>query len=174
MQSEWEIKSRSHRCTRTQKPFEPGETIYSLLFRERSGFRREDVCEAAWESIRAETPPFSSWRSTYESPQTSAKPVEPLSKASVEELLRQLMADDRPEQLNARYVLAVMLERRKTLKQVDAKEEGPERLLIYEHAKTGEVFLIADPRLRLDQIEQVQTEVMALLGAAPQEQQPEQ
>jgi hypothetical protein len=100
--------------------------------------------------------------------------VEPLSKASVEELLRQLMADDRPEQLNARYVLAVMLERRKTLKQVDAKEEGPERLLIYEHAKTAEVFLIADPRLRLDQIEQVQTEVMALLGPAPQEQQPEQ
>ena len=35
---------------------------------------------------------------------------------------------------------------------------------IYEHTKTGEVFVIPDPQLRLDQIEQVQQEVAALLA----------
>ena len=35
---------------------------------------------------------------------------------------------------------------------------------IYEHSKTGEVFVIPDPQLRLDQIEEVQMQVAELLG----------
>ncbi|MBI2438602.1 MAG: hypothetical protein HYV36_07315 [Lentisphaerae bacterium] len=36
---------------------------------------------------------------------------------------------------------------------------------IYEHRQTGDSFIITDPQLRLDQVKQVQTEVMALLAA---------
>ena len=36
---------------------------------------------------------------------------------------------------------------------------------IYEHVKTGEVFVVPDPQLRLDQVEQVQMQVAGLLGA---------
>ena len=43
MLSDWEIKARSHRCSRTQEKFQDGETIYTLLFRDGAGFRREDV-----------------------------------------------------------------------------------------------------------------------------------
>jgi hypothetical protein len=35
---------------------------------------------------------------------------------------------------------------------------------VYEHTVTGEVFVVPDPELRLDQIEQVQVEVAALLA----------
>jgi hypothetical protein len=46
---------------------------------------------------------------------------------------------------------------------------------IYEHPKTGEVFVIPDPGLRLDQLAAVQAEVSALLAPepAPLEPQPE-
>jgi hypothetical protein len=37
------------------------------------------------------------------------------------------------------------------------------RVFIYEHPKTGDVFTIADPDLRLDQLEQVQRDVAQLL-----------
>ncbi len=37
-------------------------------------------------------------------------------------------------------------------------------MLVYEHAATGETFTIADPHLRLDQLEDVQRQVAALLG----------
>ena len=37
------------------------------------------------------------------------------------------------------------------------------RTLVYEHVKTGEVFVVPDPGLRLDQLEAVQTQVAALL-----------
>jgi len=37
------------------------------------------------------------------------------------------------------------------------------RTFIYEQAKTGDVFTISDPNLRLDQLEAVQRDVAALL-----------
>jgi hypothetical protein len=172
MLSEWQIKSRAHECARTQARFFEGDTIYTLLFRDDSGFRREDISEEAWHSCMESVQPFSFWKSSYEYP--PPPPPEPLPKESVETHLRQLIHEDRPEKTNARYILALMLERKKTLKQVDVRETGDERILIYEHAKTGEVFLILDPKLRLDQLDAVQTEVYAFLSPPDQTQQPEQ
>ena len=162
MLAEWEIKTRSHRCARTNEPFQDGAVIYTLLFRDRVGFRREDISEEAWLQVRDSGTPFSFWKSKYQAP--PARPPEAMPKESTEELLRRLIHDDRPGQVNTRYVLAVMLERKKTLKQVDVRETPDEKLLIYEHAKSGEAFIIADPRLHLDQIDAVQQEVFDLLA----------
>jgi hypothetical protein len=172
MLSEWQIKSRAHACARSQAPFSEGDVIYTLLFRDESGFRREDISEQAWRSCHESVRPFSFWKSIYENP--SPPPPEPLPKESVETHLRQLIQEDQPEKANARYVLALMLERKKTLKQVDVRQTGDERILIYEHVKTGEVFLILDPKLRLDQLEGVQTEIYAFLSPPDQTLQPEQ
>jgi hypothetical protein len=172
MLSEWQIKSRAHTCARTQAPFSEGEVIYTLLFRDESGFRREDICEKAWQSYPENAQPFSFWKSTYENP--APPPPEPLPKESVETHLRQLIQEDQPQKANARYVLALMLERKRTLRQVDVRETADERILIYEHAKTGEVFLILDPQLRLDQLDSVQAEVYAFLSPQDQTLQPEQ
>jgi hypothetical protein len=40
--------------------------------------------------------------------------------------------------------------------------------LIYEQPATGDVFVVPDPQLRLDELETVQGEVAQLLGAATQ------
>jgi hypothetical protein len=82
----------------------------------------------------------------------------------VEELLRRLILEDLPEHLNARYVLAILLERKKTLRQVDIRETAEDKILVYEHARTGEAFIIQDPRLRLDQLDSVQQEIYSLLA----------
>ncbi|MGA8655202.1 MAG: hypothetical protein WB586_03565 [Chthoniobacterales bacterium] len=172
MLSEWEIKSRAHRCARTGKPFEEGATIYTMLFRDRSEFRREDVSEAAWLERTDSIQPFSLWKSTYQAPPPRAP--EPMPRESAEELLRRLIHEDRAEHMNARYVLAVMLERKKVLKQADVRESAGEKLLIYEHARSGEVFIIADPRLKLAELDKVQEEVYALLTGSSQKRQAEQ
>ena len=172
MLSEWEIKARSRYCGRTDEPFADGDPIYTLLFRDRGGFRREDVSEKAWEKAKEGAEPFSFWKSKYQAPGPPAP--EQMPKESAEELLRKLITEDRPEHVNVRYVLTILLERKKTLKQVDIRESGEERILIYEHAKTGEAFIVGDPRLKLDQLDSVQEEVYALLvpkGAAVQPEQ---
>jgi hypothetical protein len=172
MLPEWEIKARSCHCARTDEPFADGDPIYTLLFQERAGFRREDVSEKAWHEAKVGAEPFSFWKSKYQAPEPPAP--ERMPKESAEELLRKLVIEDRPEHVNVRYVLAVLLERKKTLKQVDVRERGAERILIYEHARTGEAFIVGDPRLKLDQLDSVQKEVYALLVPQGPAVQPEQ
>ena len=75
------------------------------------------------------------------------------------------MEETSSQHASARYLLAAMLERKRLLKEIEAKPGAEGQVTrIYEHTKTGEVFVIPDPGLRLDQIEQVQQEVSALLG----------
>ena len=105
--------------------------------------------------------PYSFWRTKYEPPAPPAP--EPLAKETAEDLLRSYMTEQDERHANARYILALMLERKRLLKQVEAKEDIHGRVLVYEHVKTGEVFVVPDPGLRLDQVQAVQEEVAALL-----------
>ncbi|MDD5349367.1 MAG: hypothetical protein PHQ12_04065 [Chthoniobacteraceae bacterium] len=162
MANEWEIKGRSTVCTATGRAFADGEFFYTLLFTERGGFRREDLCEEAWQARDPARQPFSFWRSKFEVPPPPEP--EPLGKQNAETLLRRTMAEPGEEHANLRYFLALMLERKRLLKPVEVKEEDGKRLHLYLHAKTGELFVIPDPRLRLDQLESVQAEIAELLG----------
>ena len=162
MANEWEIKGRSPACTATGHEFADGEYFYTLLFSERGGFRREDLCEEAWQQRDTTQQPFSFWRNKFEIPPPAAP--EALPKESAETLLRKMMSEPGEEHANVRFILAIMLERKRLLKPVEVREEDGKRLQIYLHVKTGELFLIPDPGLHLDQIESVQMEVVALLG----------
>ena len=66
---------------------------------------------------------------------------------------------------NVVYVLAVMLERSKILVERDAKEleDGTIRR-VYEDRKQGDTFVILDPRIRLENLAEVQGQVVALLS----------
>jgi hypothetical protein len=165
MQQEWTIQGRSDRCVVTNEPFKDGEYFYTLLFDEGSGYRREDLSEQAYKDRPADGPqPFSFWRTKFEVPPPGAP--ETLGKQTAEDLLRRYMAENDPAYANARYILALMLERKRTFKQIDQKEnEQGQTVLIYEHRGTGEVFMIPDPQLRLEQIAEVQAEIAPQLGA---------
>ena len=162
MQTDWTIQSRSGRCAATGRDFEEGEFFYTLLFRERGEFRREDLSEEAWRGRQADAePPYSFWRTKFEPPPPAAP--EPLAKETAEDLLRGYMTENDEGHANARYILALMLERKRLLKQVEVKSDIHGRTLVYEHTKSGEVFIVPDPGLRMDQIEAVQDEVASLL-----------
>lgn len=160
---EWAIKHRADVCAVTHRPFAPGEYFYTLLFHDADGYRREDLSEEAWRNRNENMQPFSFWRSRYEP--LPPPPAEPLPKENAEQLFRRLIASANPP-ANACYVLAAMLERKRMLKQIKAEETANRRVLIYEHGGTGDVFIVPDPRLRLDELETVQNEVAQLLYTA--------
>ena len=160
--NEWAIKHRADACAVTHRPFVAGEWFYTLLFHDADGYRREDLSEQAWLGRNENIQPFSFWKSRYEP--LPATP-EPLAKENAEQLFRRLIASDDPP-ANACYVLAAMLERKRVLKQVKTEEVTNGRVLIYEHGTTGDVFIVPDPQLRLDELENVQNEVAQLLHSA--------
>jgi hypothetical protein len=160
--NEWAIKHRADSCAVTKRPFAPGEYFYTLLFHDAEGYRREDLSEEAWNNRNENIQPFSFWKSRYEPlPETP----EPLAKENAEQLFRRLITTENPP-ANACYVLAAMLERKRVLKQIKTENSEKGRVLIYEQGATGDVFIVSDPGLRLDQLESVQNEVAQLLHSA--------
>ena len=160
--NEWAIKHRADACAVTQRRFVPGEYFYTLLFHDGDGYRREDLSEEAWLNRNQNIQPFSFWKSRYE----PLGPPEPLASENAEQLFRRLISSNDPP-ANACYVLAVMLERKRILKQVTTEpRSGERRVLIYEHRTNGDVFIVPDPQLRLDELENVQNEVADLLRGA--------
>ena len=159
MNQDWEIRKRSDICTATQRPFAEGEFFYTAIFRDGDGFRRDDLSEEAWQARPAEPQPFSFWRSKFEMP--PPPPPEPLAKQDAESILRKLIEENSDTTKNARYILALMLERKRLLKPMESTDPD---VLVYERTGTGETFLIPNPRLALSQVPEVQKEVSALLG----------
>ena len=161
----WNIRSRSHVCTHSGEPFTDGDTFYTALFEDpkTDELVRRDFSLASWDAMRGELKPFSFWKSLYEAPHTEHKP-EVMEKENAEDLLRRLIEEDNIGTENTRYILAVMLERKRLLKHTATRETEDASFLIYENPKTGEVLIVRDPELRLDQVEAVQREVSILLG----------
>ncbi len=139
------------------------EYFYTLLYHNADGYRREDLSEEAWQNRNENIRPFSFWKSRYEP--LPPKPAEPVPKENAEQLFRRLIASDNPP-ANACYVLAAMLERKRVLKQMKTEQSTNGRVLICEQGATGDVFVVPDPQLRLDELESVQNEVVQLLQKA--------
>src|ERR1700730_12774638 len=164
--NEWAITHRADTCAVTHRPFVAGEYFYTLLYHGADGYQREDLSEEAWRNRNENIQPFSFWKSRYEP--LPPKPPEPLPRENAEQLFRRLIGSENPP-ANACYVLAAMLERKRAVKQIktESRNDG-RRVSIYEQPATGDVFVVPDPQLRLDELEIVQGEVAQLLRAATQ------
>jgi len=165
---DWKIRSTTAQCELTEKPFDDGEDFYTCIFDdpESDGFIRKDYSVESWRKVRSEEgpQPFSYWKSTYKAsePEVDKKRIED---TSAEGMLRRFIEEDDSRTDHARYILALMLERKKTLIPTDSQVTDERRLLFYEHAENSDVFIVSDPGLKLDEIEEVQKEVAELLAS---------
>jgi len=171
---DWKIRSTRAQCEATGEAFVDGQQFFTCIFEdpESDGFLRRDYSAEAWKKVRKslDPAPFSFWKSTYKAPASEPDAAESEG-MSVEAMLRRFIDEDDPATENARYVLALMLEREKTLIPTDTRETETRTLLFYEHADSGDVFIVADPGLRLAEIETVQREVADLLAEEERRQQ---
>ncbi len=174
--TEWNIQGRAHACEACGKHFKDKEVYHTLLFDDKSAFRRSDICESCWqqqysEGARDRKGFVSYWQGVYEAPPA---PSEPIQKQTAESLLRKLIELNDAKYIPAAYILAVMLERKRLLKVKEQLVRDGQRVFIYEQPASGDVFTIVDPNLQLNQLEAVQKDVARLLehGLNPPEPQP--
>lgn len=167
MAQEWNIRPRGVSCSVCATAFADGQDFFTRLTFEGPEYRRGDFCSACWEVEAARQPGYSSWKGIFHFP-----PVEPdrrVRKETAESLLRDLIDANDPCKKRVIYILAVMLERQRVFVERDVKTlEDDSRVVVYEHRRTGEVFAVTDPRLKLSEIEPLQQEIMTLLtGQGP-------
>jgi hypothetical protein len=160
----WNIQSRASACQTCSQPFADKQVYHTLLFDMPPDLCRSDICEPCWQKqntgdTRSRAGFISHWQGIYEAPSV----IDPIQKETAETLLRKLIEQNDPRYAPAGYILAVMLERKRILKVKEQVIRDGKRVFIYEQPTTGDVFTIADPHLRLDQLEEVQRDVSALL-----------
>jgi hypothetical protein len=136
------------------------------LFDHRHSYERLDICQDCWSAQYSQGATdrkgfVSYWQGVYKAPPTA--PPEPIRKENAESLLRKLIEQREPSHAGALFILAVMLERKRLLKVKAQLTENGQRAFVYEHVETGDLFTIPDPRLQLDQLQDVQKDVAQLL-----------
>ena len=162
--NDWNIQSRARACEVCQRAFADQQAYHTVLSEEKHELRRQDLCAACWQSqfsgATARAGFISQWQGIYEAP----PPVtEAIQKETAETLLKKLIELNDPRYVAAGFILAVMLERKRILKVKEQIVREGKRTFIYEQPKTGDVFTINDPELHLNQLEEVQRDVAALL-----------
>src|SRR5476651_2184701 len=121
---EWSIQARALQCAVSGRPFEKGERIFSALYWREGQYQRVDLCAEAWKARNENIEPLSAWQTDFVPPPPPEEP-EAMKKDDAESLLRRLVAENAPNTRNARYILALMLERKKVLRQVEKqRQEG--------------------------------------------------
>ena len=169
---DWEIEKRHKECDGCGKSFNDGDichTVFKLSEDEEAG-ERFDICSLCWENGRhgpsreERGKSILYWKGIVKI-RIPEKKEEVIKKSSIERLLKKFMRSADPMKINVSYILALILERKKFFLVIDnIVEKGTgKKLIVYEHAKTGENFVIQDPEVTSDKITEVQEHVRELL-----------
>ena len=136
--NDWRIHRREHRCARCERAFEEGEELFSLLFFEADRLRREDHCAACFDG-----PPAGEaggellfWRTRHALDRRTRFAVD---FAAIEELFVAL--EDGPgNRQELRYLLALLLLRKKRLKLVGVRRHASGETLCVRRPRRQEEF----------------------------------
>jgi hypothetical protein len=140
----------------------PGDRYYSVLIDEGTTLARKDYSLEGWQG-----PPegaFSFWQGRL--PAATAPRRPPIDDEVLLECLGRLEGELEPGKLSFRYVLALLLVRRRKLRLEDARQEGDQEVLTLRCTRTGARYHVIDPHLPDDELEAVQDEVFGVLGWA--------
>jgi hypothetical protein len=127
----YEVAKPTGVCAATGRALEPGETYFAALAdvpedqierdadgkpkdEQALGLKRFDVCEAAWRDGYRPEGMFSYWKSTVPEPNEKKKLF--VDDAVLMNLLNRLADAEQPQRLAFRYVLALILMRKKLLR----------------------------------------------------------
>ncbi|MDG2409038.1 MAG: hypothetical protein P8M53_08525 [Pirellulales bacterium] len=124
---DFQIQRCSRRCSVTEKEFQPGEVFYSVLIADGAEIIRQDFSKAAWEGPPAES--LGWWKSCM--PAASSKKIGWAPNDVMLEFFQELA--DKPEKEDLRYVLTLLLIRRRVmrLEETENPQDGREQLVVY-------------------------------------------
>ena len=157
---DYQIQPNSRKCATTGRELQPGERYYSALLEKDRQFVREDFSLEAWQGPPKGTYGF--WTGRVAQLNQPQRPK--FDDEALEECFHRLDGELEPAKVNFRYVVALLLIRRKRYKLDDSfQEDGIEKMRL-KHARTGEAHEVLHPQLSEEEILRVQNEVFQVLG----------
>jgi hypothetical protein len=145
--NDWRIHRREEQCARCQRTFEEGEAIFSLLLFEADRLRREDACPNCFQGQGSESAEgeFLFWRTRHTRDRRARFAVD---FEAIEELFLALEGRRAGRQPELRYLLALLLLRKKRLKMVGVRRGAAGETLCLRRPRRQEEFEV--PVFELD------------------------
>ena len=157
--SEWDINKPLGQCFGTSREIEPGEEYFGALVRTEEGLQRRDFCADYWESEKPDV--FCYWKTKL--PHPNQKKQLFVDDQMLMAFFERLEKETEPEKVNFRFVLALILMRKRILKYDDTRiDDGREiwRLRIVGDKQIAEVV---NPHLDEGQIEELSSQIGEIL-----------
>ncbi|MCA9267420.1 MAG: hypothetical protein KDA41_03070, partial [Planctomycetales bacterium] len=122
---DFEVHARGRKCAKTDRPFEPGEEYFSVLLAEGANVVRYDYGADAWDG-----PPETSigwWKSVV--PDHSNRKLHWAPNDVMLHYFEQI--ENQPEKEDVRYVLALLMLRRRVLRLEEEERPGEPQMTLY-------------------------------------------
>jgi len=157
MAKEYNISKTEAQCRQCEAQIDPGEELTARVREQDGEFVREDFCLACWEAGRVAEGQdvYATWRVRVPMPDEKKKKLL-VDDAVLINFFQRLEGENEPVKVGFRYVLALVLMRKKLLvyDRREVLDSGAEIWKMH-FRKTGDEHEVVDPKLDEDKIAEV-------------------
>jgi hypothetical protein len=158
--TEYQIDANTRRCAASGRELQVGERFYSVLLEQTGKFERRDYSAEAWQGPPEGT--FSFWSGKI--PASNSGRLPKIDEETLFDCFERLENDTGVDRVRFRFIVALLLMRKKRLKLEKTITEGSVDCLAVRCRKTGKLYRLTDPRMTEDEMASVQEEVLGVLG----------
>jgi len=158
---EWEIDKPLGQCYGTAKKIGYGEEYFGALVETEEGLQRRDFCTDYWEKEKPDV--FCYWRTKL--PRPGEKKQRFVDDGVLTTFFERLANETEQEKVNFRFVLALVLMRRRRLKYESSELQGDKETWRLRITGDKEIVKVINPHLDDEQIEQLSSQMGQILQA---------
>lgn len=159
--SEWEITKPLGQCYGTERKIEFGEEYFAALVETEEGLQRRDFCAGYWESQKPDV--FCYWKTRL--PEPGQKKQLFVDDQMLMAFFERLEKETEQEKINFRFVLALILMRKRILKYDETKNVDGREIWCLRIVGEKQIVEIINPHLDEEQIEQLSSQIGEILQA---------
>ena len=156
---DWEINKPLGQCYGTGREIEPGEDYFGALVETGEGLQRRDFCVDYWESEKPDV--FCYWKTRL--PHPNQKKQIFVDDDMILAFFERLEKETEQEKVNFRFVLALILMRKRRLKYDATRLEDDEEIWRLRIAGDKQIVEVVNPHLDEEQIEQLSSQIGQIL-----------
>jgi hypothetical protein len=158
--AEWEIQKTVGQCSGTGNKFEVGEEYYSALVLSENGFERLDFSQGYWQENKPQVYCF--WKTKMLSPDQKKKKLF-IDDDMLMAFFDRLEQETEDEKINFRFVLTLILMRKRKLKYESSKKDGTSEVWTMKVTGQDRQVEVTNPELTEDQIAELSEQMGEIL-----------
>ena len=156
---EWAIDRSQGKCSGTDREFEPGEEYFAALVETPEGLERRDFCSDYWEEHQLEV--YCYWKTKMPTPDKKKQIF--VDDEMLMAFFERLEKEGEEEKINFRFVLTLILMRKRRLKYDSSRDENGKEIWRLKVVGDKEFVEVANPHLNEEQIEQLTSQLGQIL-----------